>query len=83
MLARRKEIIGKYDAALKPLGVETLDHYNSLNIDFYQAANWQDADPSQIAIDEKAYDIKIKSVPISRNPLARTNWTALEMYLTV
>lgn len=29
MLARRKEIIGKYDAALKPLGVETLDHYNA------------------------------------------------------
>lgn len=28
MLKRRKEIIGKYDAALKPLGVETLDHYN-------------------------------------------------------
>ncbi len=27
MLKRRKEIIGKYDAALKPIGVETLDHY--------------------------------------------------------
>ena len=27
MLKRRKEIIAKYDAALKPLGVETLDHY--------------------------------------------------------
>lgn len=27
MLARRKEIIGKYDAALKPLGVQTLPHY--------------------------------------------------------
>lgn len=29
MLERRKEIIGKYDAALRPLGVETLNHYNS------------------------------------------------------
>ena len=29
MLARRKEIIGKYDAAFHPLGVETLDHYNA------------------------------------------------------
>lgn len=29
MLARRKEIIGEYGAALKPLGVETLDHYNA------------------------------------------------------
>lgn len=29
MLARRKEIIGRYDAAFKPLGVETLDHYNT------------------------------------------------------
>lgn len=28
MLARRKEIIGKFDAVLKPLGVEVLDHYN-------------------------------------------------------
>ena len=27
MLKRRKEIIGKYDAALKPIGVEVLDHY--------------------------------------------------------
>ena len=27
MLARRKEIIGKYDAALKPLGVKVLEHY--------------------------------------------------------
>lgn len=28
MLARRKEIIAKYDAAFKPLGIEVLDHYN-------------------------------------------------------
>ncbi len=27
MLARRKEVIGKYDSALKPLGVEVLPHY--------------------------------------------------------
>ena len=27
LLARRKEIIGKYDAAFKPLGIEVLDHY--------------------------------------------------------
>ena len=27
MLARRKEIIGKFDAALKPLGVKVLPHY--------------------------------------------------------
>ena len=29
MLARRKEIIGRYDAAFKPLGIETLDHSNA------------------------------------------------------
>ena len=29
MLKRRKEIIGRYDAAFKPLGVETLNHYTS------------------------------------------------------
>lgn len=28
MLARRKEIIARYDAAFKPLGIEVLDHYN-------------------------------------------------------
>lgn len=28
MLARRKEIIGRYDAVFKPLGIEVLDHYN-------------------------------------------------------
>ena len=28
MLERRRELIGRYDAALKPLGVEVLDHYS-------------------------------------------------------
>ena len=28
LLARRKEIFGKYDAAFKPLGIKVLDHYN-------------------------------------------------------
>lgn len=28
MLKQRKELITKYDAALKPLGIETLEHYN-------------------------------------------------------
>lgn len=55
---------------------------HSLNMDFYQAANWQNADPSQIATDEIAYDIKIKSVPISRNPLAKTNYTAYKELVT-
>lgn len=27
LLSRRKEIISKYDAALRPLGIETLNHY--------------------------------------------------------
>lgn len=30
LLARRKEIIAKYDRAFKPLGVEVLDHYNEI-----------------------------------------------------
>ena len=29
MLVRRKDIIDRYDAALKPLGIDVLDHYNS------------------------------------------------------
>lgn len=28
MLARRKEIIARYDVAFKPLGIDVLDHYN-------------------------------------------------------
>lgn len=28
MLARRKEIISRYDVAFRPLGIEVLDHYN-------------------------------------------------------
>lgn len=31
MLKRRKEMIARYDAALKPLGVEVLDHYNDIH----------------------------------------------------
>lgn len=54
---------------------------HSLNMEFYQAANWQNADPSQIEKDEKAYDIKIKSVPISRNPLAKINLTAYKQLI--
>ncbi|MCQ2051660.1 MAG: DegT/DnrJ/EryC1/StrS family aminotransferase [Bacteroidaceae bacterium] len=29
MLARRREIIGRYDAAFKPLGIKVLDHYTA------------------------------------------------------
>ena len=49
---------------------------HSLNIDFYQAANWQNSTKTQIADDEQEYDIKIKSVPIARSPFAITNLTA-------
>ena len=31
MLERRKQIIGMFDAAFKPIGVEVLDHYNETN----------------------------------------------------
>lgn len=46
---------------------------HELNMDFYQAANWSGAAEKQIAADEKAYDITIRNIPISRNPLARSN----------
>lgn len=29
MLARRKDIIGRYDDAFRPIGIQTLDHYNA------------------------------------------------------
>lgn len=31
LLARRKEIIERYNAAFKPIGIEVLDHYNTLH----------------------------------------------------
>jgi len=31
MLARRKEIIERYDAAFRPLGIQTLDHYTDVH----------------------------------------------------
>lgn len=51
---------------------------HSLNIDFYQTANWQSSSKMQISADEQEYGIKIKSVPISRDPFAITNFTALK-----
>lgn len=56
---------------------------HSLNMDFYHASNWQNADPLQIAADEEAYGIKIKSVPISRNPFAKTNLTAYKQLVKI
>lgn len=32
LLARRKEIIGKYDAAFRPLGIQVVDHYTEEHI---------------------------------------------------
>ncbi len=32
MLERRREIIGRYDAVLKPLGIQVLDHYNEEHV---------------------------------------------------
>lgn len=49
---------------------------HNLNIDFYQAANWQSSTKEQIFADEQEYDIKIRNVPISRNPFAAANLTA-------
>lgn len=55
---------------------------HNLDFDFYQAANWQGAEKSQIEVDEKEYNIKIKNVPISRNPLGKTNLTAYKQLTT-
>lgn len=49
---------------------------HDLNIDFYHAANWQNAVDGQVQSDESVYKIKINSIPISRNPFAKTNFTA-------
>ena len=49
---------------------------HSLDMDFYQVANWEGGEKSQIEADQKTYDIKIKSVSFSRNPLALKNISA-------
>ena len=49
---------------------------HSLNIDFYQSANWQNSTEAQISADEQEYNIKIKNIPISRNPFALSNVAA-------
>lgn len=49
---------------------------HSLNMNFHQAANWKNIEKKQILANEHKYHIKIKSVPISRNPFAITNLTA-------
>lgn len=68
--------ISNISSRITAFAISSIVAAHSLNMDFYQAANWQSADSSQIATNEKAYDIKIKSVPISRNPLAKTNLSA-------
>lgn len=49
---------------------------HSLNIDFYQTANWQIKDGDSIDFFEKKYGIKIENLPISRNPFSLSNVTA-------
>ena len=45
-------------------------------LEFYHASNWQSAKAEQIKEMEEEYGIRIKNVPISRNPFARTNLKA-------
>ena len=56
---------------------------HSLNLDFYQTANWQEAPVGQKEIDEQTYNIKICNVPISRNPLAVTNLNAYQEIVSI
>lgn len=48
---------------------------HSLDMDFYQLSNWQGAKKQQIKDDENTYNIKIKSLPIARNPFVKSNFT--------
>lgn len=48
----------------------------SLNIDFYQTANWQLKDGTSIDFFEEKYGIKIINLPISRNPFDKSNLSA-------
>lgn len=49
---------------------------HDLKMDFYQAANWHGAEKGQIEKDEEKYGIRIKNLPISRNPFDKSNLSA-------
>ena len=49
---------------------------HDLKMDFYQVANWHGAEKGQIEKDEEKYGIKIKNLPISRNPFDKSNLSA-------
>lgn len=51
----------------------------SLNIDFYQTANWQLKDGTSIDFFEEKYGIKIINLPISRNPFDKSNLSAYKL----
>ena len=54
----------------------SIEAAHSLDLEFYQAANWGNTEISQIQSDEQQYGIHIKSFPISRNPLSKVNLKA-------
>lgn len=54
----------------------SIEAAHSLDIEFYQAANWGNTEISQIQSDELQYGIHIKSFPFSRNPLSKSNFKA-------
>ena len=54
----------------------SIEAAHSLDIEFYQAANWGNTEISQIQSDEQQYGIHIKSFPFSRNPLSKSNFKA-------
>ena len=54
----------------------SIEAAHSLDIEFYQAANWSNTEISQIQSDEQQYGIHIKSFPFSRNPLSKSNFKA-------
>ncbi len=54
---------------------------HDLKMDFYQVANWHGAEKAQIEKDEEKYGIKIKNLPISRNPFDKSNLSAYKQLL--
>lgn len=46
---------------------------HDVGMQFYHVSNWSGVKEEQIRSDEEKFNITIKNVPISRNPLARSN----------
>ena len=52
-------------------------------MEFYMAANWEQAGEEQISSDEKKYNVKIYSIPLVRSPYSPKNFKAYKRLVQI